>query len=135
LSDVPLHRDLVAATTTTAVDKIAIRADAGVLAFGCVALVALAVTVAERVAAPFARNFAVVIALDGFALVAHAVAVALEFLALGAANQITSVETTTEGGVEVARSVQADVVRHNVKSVPSQQQDENQCVVNTIYYI
>jgi hypothetical protein len=135
LSDVVLHHDLVAATITAAVDKIAICADTGVLALGCVALVALTVPVAERVATPFASNFAQTVTLDAFTLLAHAITVALECLALDTALQIVRAEKTTIRVVELTKGVQEDAIRHDFKSVPGRQQVENQDPPIITYFI
>jgi hypothetical protein len=135
VAPVRFHDGLVAFALTKAVDKIAICADTGPLATVFEALTATAVAVAERMAAPFARNFAQTVALGAFALLAHAFAVALDCLALVTAHQICHAEKTTTRVVEVAKSIQVDVIRHDVKSVPSQQQVENQDYNSINYFI
>jgi hypothetical protein len=87
------HNGPVTAATTTAVDKIAICADTGVLAVVVTALPTLAFALAIGHAAPLA--LAVAFALFAFALLALAIAVALECLALVTAHQITIGEKTT----------------------------------------
>jgi predicted membrane protein len=118
------HHGLVAFATTTAVDKLAIGTDTGVLALVFVALTTAAVTITKRVAAPFA--LAVAFALTAFALLAHAITVALECIALVTAHQIFHAKKTTVRVVELTKIVQENAISHDVKSVPNRQQVENQ---------
>ncbi len=135
VAPVCFHDGLVAFALTKAVDKIAICADTGSLATVFEALTATAVAVAECVAAPFARNFAQTVTLAAFALLAHAITVALECIALVTAHQIFHAEKTTVRVVELTKVVQVHVIRHDVKSVPNRQQVENQDCNSITYFI
>ena len=128
------HHGLVAAVTTLTVDKIAICADTGVLAVVFAALPTKAFALAVAAHAPFARS-AIAFALAALALLAHAVAVALECIALVTAHQITIGEKTTPRAVELTKVVQVHVIRHDVKSVPNRQQVENQEGISITYFI
>ncbi len=107
-----LHDDLVALVIATAVDKVALLADTGVLALMHIALLAQALAIAIHEVTPLAG--AQPIAFDALALHANAVTTTVRLFALVTVHEIILVKTTV--GIPLASErVEKNDVGHDIK--------------------